>query len=154
MQLSCANQMVAACSNKILWPKNFGHFPIEITIENFKWPVMDCLWVYNAEKYFVGSTHLVAPYIQKRGRHSKKVVLRNTLIHTSEAVQFAKDSNNLRKTSQTTLRSPDKCTGAKMAAGVEQLLVRFPTKGLFQHAKSDVMLMSTEKGQVANDHSP
>ena len=58
----------------------FGHFPIEITIENFKWPAMDRLWVYNAEKFFVGSTHLVAPYIQKRGRNSKKVVLRNTLL--------------------------------------------------------------------------
>ena len=44
----------------------FGHFPIEITIENFKWPVMDRLWVYNAENFFVGSTHPVAPYIQKR----------------------------------------------------------------------------------------
>ena len=29
----------------------FGHFPIEITIENFKWPVMDRLWVYNAENF-------------------------------------------------------------------------------------------------------
>ena len=29
----------------------FGHFPIEITIENFKWPVMDRFWVYNAEKF-------------------------------------------------------------------------------------------------------
>ena len=27
----------------------FGHFPIEITIENFKWPAMDRFTVYNAE---------------------------------------------------------------------------------------------------------
>ena len=38
---------------------------------------MDRFTVYNAEKKFVGSTHLVAPYIKKRERNSKKVVLRN-----------------------------------------------------------------------------
>ena len=73
--------MVVACSNKILWPKIFDHFTIEITIENFKWPAMDRLWVYNAEIFFVDSTHLVAPYIQKQRLKAKKVVLRNTLVH-------------------------------------------------------------------------
>ena len=70
--------MVVACSNKILWPKI--DFPIEITIENFKWPAMDRFTVYNAENFFVGSTHLIAPYIQKQGRNFKKIVLRNNLI--------------------------------------------------------------------------
>ena len=41
---------------------------------------MDRLWVYNAEIFFVDSTHLVAPYIQKQRLKAKKVVLRNTLL--------------------------------------------------------------------------
>ena len=56
-----------------------GHF--------FKWPVMDRFTVYNAEKNFVGSTHPVAPYIQKRGRISTKVVLRNTLMYVAVLLQ-------------------------------------------------------------------
>ena len=38
-----------------------------------KWPAMNCLWVYNAD-FFVGSTHLVAPYIKKPRQNSIKVV--------------------------------------------------------------------------------
>ena len=48
-------------------------------LQNFKWPYQDRLWVYNAEIFVVGSTHPTAPYIQKPGRNSKKVVLQNTL---------------------------------------------------------------------------
>ena len=48
--------------------------------QNFKWPYLDHLWVYNAEIFFVCSNHPTAPYIQKAGRNSKKVVLRNTLV--------------------------------------------------------------------------
>ena len=50
---------------------------------------MDRLWVYNAEFFFVDSTHLVAPYIQKRRLKAKKVVLRNTLVFTSEYRYYA-----------------------------------------------------------------
>ena len=75
-QLCCAVLCCAVPTRFYGQQSIFGHFPIEITIENFKWPAMDRFMVYNAEKKFVGSTHLVAPYIQKQGRNSKKVVLR------------------------------------------------------------------------------
>ena len=49
---------------------------------------MDRLWVYNAENFFVDSTHLVAPYIQKRRLKAKKIVLRNTLLHMIDYKQW------------------------------------------------------------------
>ena len=42
----------------------FGHLKMpKVPISIFKWPYQSHLWVYNADFFFVGSNHPMAPYM-------------------------------------------------------------------------------------------
>ena len=45
-----------------------------------KWLVFFCLWVYNFEFFFGGSTHLYAPLVNSHKQNSKKSFFRDTLV--------------------------------------------------------------------------